>query len=148
MTRFAPLTVVFSLLLAMGLVGCGSSKDTAGEQSIAVFAAESLKAPFTDLAGRFKTDNPGASVEFTYGSSADLVLQLVKGTRADVFASDDHNEMVKAEQAELVDGKPVAIAGESRSIAVLKDSANPDLAKKFVALVTGEYGQKVLSEAG
>lgn len=148
MTRFAPLTVVFSLLLAMGLVGCSSSNDTSGGQSITVFAADSLKGPFTDIGERFKTDNPGASVEFTYGSSSDLVLQLVKGSRADVFASDDHNEMVKAEQAELVDGKPVGIAGESYSIAVLKDSANADLAKKFVDLVTGEYGQKVLSEAG
>lgn len=148
MTRFAPLTVVFSLLLVIGLVGCGSSKDTSGGPSITVFAAESLKKPFTDIGERFKTDNPGASVEFTYGSSPDLVLQLVKGSRADVFASDDHNEMVKAEQAELVDGKPVPIAGESYSIAVVKDAANADLAKKFVDLVTGEYGQKVLSEAG
>jgi molybdate transport system substrate-binding protein len=33
-------------------------------------------------------------------------------------------------------------------IAVTKDSPTPDLAKKFVDLVTGEHGQKVLSEAG
>ena len=33
-------------------------------------------------------------------------------------------------------------------IAVLKDAPKPDLAKKFVDLVTGEHGQKVLSEAG
>ena len=148
MTRFIPLTVVLSVLLTLGLVGCGSSNDTEGNQAITVFAAESLKAPFTDLAERFKTDNPGTSIEFTYGTSSDLVLQLVRGTRADVFASDDHNDMVKAEQAELVDGKPVDIAGGSRSIAVVKDAGNPDLAKKFVALVTGQYGQKVLSEAG
>ena len=148
MTRFGPLTLVFSILLVMGLVGCGSSDDASRSKSITVFSAESLKGPFTDIGERFKADNPGASVEFTYGNSSDLVLQLVKGTRADVFASDDHNEMVKADQAELVDGKPVDIAGGSYAIAVLKDSANADLAKKFVDLVTGEYGQKVLSEAG
>jgi molybdate transport system substrate-binding protein len=33
-------------------------------------------------------------------------------------------------------------------IAVLKDSKNPELARKFVDLVTGESGQKVLSAAG
>ena len=33
-------------------------------------------------------------------------------------------------------------------IAVLKQSKNTDLAHKFVDLVTGEYGQKVLAKAG
>ena len=33
-------------------------------------------------------------------------------------------------------------------IAVLKGSKNPELARKFVDLVTGESGQKVLSAAG
>jgi molybdate transport system substrate-binding protein len=33
-------------------------------------------------------------------------------------------------------------------IAVLKESTNPELARKFVDLVTGEGGQKVLSAAG
>jgi molybdate transport system substrate-binding protein len=33
-------------------------------------------------------------------------------------------------------------------IAVLKDSKNPELARKFVDLVTGESGQKILSAAG
>lgn len=147
MTRFAPLAVVFSVLLTL-VLGCGSTNDTEAKQTVTVLAADSLKAPFTDLAKRFEADNPGSSVDLTYGPSSDLVLQLVKGTKADVFASDDHNEMVKAEQAELVDGAPADVAGGSRSIAVLTDAANPDLAKKFVALVTGEYGQKVLSGAG
>ncbi len=151
MTRFAPFTLVFSLVslvVALGLVGCGSNQDAAKNESITVLAADSLKGPFTDIGERFKSDNPGADVEFTFGSSADLVLQLAQGTRADVFASGDRSDMVKAEQAELVDGKPVDIAGESYSIAVLKDAPHPDLAKKFVDLVTGEYGQKKLSEAG
>lgn len=33
-------------------------------------------------------------------------------------------------------------------IAVLKESENPDLATEFIDLVTGEYGQKVLTTAG
>lgn len=148
MTKLAPLTVVFALLLAVGMVGCSSSNDKPKAESITVVAADSLKGPFTEIGERFKSDNPGASVEFTFGNSADLVLQLAQGTRADVFASGDRNDMVKADQAELVDGKPVDFGGPSYYIAVLKDSANPTLAKKFVDLVTGEYGQKALSEAG
>ncbi|MBV8965341.1 MAG: extracellular solute-binding protein, partial [Mycobacteriaceae bacterium] len=33
-------------------------------------------------------------------------------------------------------------------IAVLKQSKNPDLARKFVAFVTSDTGQKILAEAG
>jgi ABC-type molybdate transport system substrate-binding protein len=150
-TRFAPLTVVFCLLLIVGLVGCGSSKNDAGA-SITVFAADALKGPFTDLANRFKADNPGASVAVTYGNSADQVVELVKGTRADVFAPGDPNDMVKADQAELLNGKPVAFArqdpGGIYSVAVLKDAPQADLARKFVDLITGEAGHKTLTEAG
>ena len=41
-----------------------------------------------------------------------------------------------------------SVAVNTYPIAVLKDAPKPDLAKKFVDLVTGEHGQKVLSEAG
>jgi molybdate transport system substrate-binding protein len=249
-TKFRPLTIVFSLLVVAGLAGCGSSNDEPRNQSIIVFAAASLKKSFTDIGEQFKTDNPGTSVEFNFAGSSDLVTQLVQGAGADVFASADTNNMVKAEQAELVDGKPVdfasntltivtapgnpkqvasfadlnkpgvsvvvcaaevpcgsatarvenatktelkpvseessvtdvlnkvtsgqadagvvyvtdalaagdkvaavnfvesSVAVNTYPIAVLKDAQKPDLAKKFVDLVTGEYGQKTLSEAG
>jgi molybdate transport system substrate-binding protein len=250
-TRSSPLAFVFALLvLVVGLVGCGSSDKGSANQSITVFAASSLKKPFTEIGERFKTDNPGSSVELNFAGSADLVVQLVQGASADVFASADTNNMVKAEQAELVEGKPVAFASNTLTIvtapgnakqvtsfadltkpglsvvvcaaevpcgaatekvekatntvlqpvseessvtdvlnkvtsgqadagvvyvtdalaagdkvaavnfpessaavntypiAVLKGAPKPDVAKKFVDLVTGEYGQKVLSEAG
>ena len=249
MTKTRSHIVVFSLLLMAGLVACGTG-DESGQQSIIVFAAASLKESFTEIGERFAKDNPGASVDFNFAGSSDLVTQLVEGASADVFASADTNNMVKAEQAELVDGKPVDFAsngltivtapgnpkqvasfadlnklsvsvvvcaeqvpcgsatakvenatktelrplGEESSvtdvlnkvtsgqadagvvyvtdalaaedkvatvnfvessvavntypIAVLNGSPKPDLAKKFVDLVAGEYGQKVLSDAG
>lgn len=250
MTVLRPLTIVFALALAAAPAGCGSSDDKSGDRSIIVFAAASLKNSFTDIGERFETDNPGTSVEFNFAGSADLVTQLAQGASADVFASADTNNMAKAEQAELVDGKPVAFASNTLTIvtapgnpmqiasfadlnkpgvsvvvcaaevpcgsaterienatktelepvseessvtdvlnkitsgqadagvvyvtdalaagdkvaavnvvessvavntypiAVLRDAQKPDLAKKFVDLVTGEYGQKALSEAG
>jgi molybdate transport system substrate-binding protein len=42
----------------------------------------------------------------------------------------------------------VAAAVNIYPIAVLKGSKNPDLARKFVGVVTGEPGQKVLGAAG
>ena len=41
-----------------------------------------------------------------------------------------------------------ASAVNTYPISVLKESKNPDLARKFVDLVTGEAGQKVLGAAG
>ena len=192
-------------------------------------AATSLKKTFTDFGEQFKTENPGASVEFLLAGSSDLVTQLTQGADADVFASaglQNHgqggagrelasntlagvatrlleedrvvqrptqqglNVVVcapqvpcgsatrKVEQASAgVKMNPVseessvsdvlnrvttgqADAGlvyvtEDRAgrstrnpIAVLKGSENPELARKFVDLVTGESGQKVLSAAG
>jgi molybdate transport system substrate-binding protein len=246
-TKYSPLTLIFSLLLVAGLVGCGSSDET---QSVTVFAAASLNKTFTEIGERFKTDNPDAGVEFNFAGSSDLVTQLAQGARADVFASADTDNMVKAEQAELLAGDPVNFASNTLTIvtapgnpkqvasfadlnkpglsvvvcaaevpcgsatekvekatgtelkpvseessvadvltkvttgqadagvvyvtdalaagdkvgtvnfnessgavntypiAILKDAPQPDLAKRFVDLVTGEYGQKVLSEAG
>ncbi len=250
MTKFSPLTLLLSLLVLAGVVGCGSSGDETTNESITVFAAASLKKTFTEIGEQFNTDNPGTSVEFNFAGSSDLVTQLAQGASADVFASADTNNMVKAQQAELVAGDPVNFASNTLTIvtapgnpkqvasfadlnkpgvslvvcapqvpcgsatekveratgtelnpvseessvtdvlnkvtsgqadagvvyvtdalgagdkvatvkfaessdavntypiAVLKDAPNQDLAKKFVDLVTGEFGQKVLSEAG
>jgi molybdate transport system substrate-binding protein len=41
-----------------------------------------------------------------------------------------------------------AAAVNTYPIAVLKQSKNPDLARKFVDFVTGAEGQKVLTQAG
>lgn len=249
MPKSPPLMLVLAFSLLLALVGCSSSGDGA-ENRLTVFAAASLKNSFTEIGEQFKTDNPDTSVEFNFAGSADLVTQLAQGAQADVFAAADTNNMVKAEQAELVDGKPVNFASNTLTIvtapdnpkqitsfaelnkpgvtvvvcaaqvpcgsatekaeaatgtqlnpvseessvtdvlnkvtsgqadagvvyvtdaraagdkvatvdfaessavvntypiAVLKDAPKKDLAQKFVDLVTGEYGQKVLSEAG
>jgi molybdate transport system substrate-binding protein len=41
-----------------------------------------------------------------------------------------------------------SVAVNTYPIAAVKAAPKPDLAKKFVDLVAGEYGQKVLSDAG
>ncbi|WP_234816322.1 molybdate ABC transporter substrate-binding protein [Mycolicibacterium agri] len=247
MPKSSSLSLVLAAVLL--LVGCSSSEEES-QNTITVFAAASLKDSFTEIGEQFKTDNPDASVEFNFAGSSDLVTQLVQGAGAEVFASADTNNMVKAEQADLVDGEPVNFASnvltivtapgnpqqiasfadltkpdvsvvvcaaqvpcgsatekieaatgtqlnpvseessvtdvlnkvtsgqadagvvyvtDARAagdkvatveiaesgaavntypIAVLKDAPQKDLAKKFVETVTGEYGQKVLSEAG
>ncbi len=120
------LTGVVAAALASG---CGSSGEspppTAGLSGtaeaggkIVVFAAASLKKSFTDIGEQFKTDNPGASVEFSFAGSSDLVTQLTQGAAADVFASADTNNMDKAAQAGLLAGAPVNFASNTLTIAV------------------------------
>jgi len=116
--------------LSLALVsGCNSSDNAAPASSsapstsaaggkIIVFAAASLKQTFTDIGEQFKTDNPGASVEFSFAGSSDLVTQLTQGALADVFASADNNNMDKASQAGLLAGDPVNFASNTLTIAV------------------------------
>jgi molybdate transport system substrate-binding protein len=127
--KFPPLILVLCLLLVAGLVGCGSSRD--GE-SITVFAAASLTKTFTEIGERFKSANPGTSVEFSFAGSADLVTQLAQGASADVFASADTNNMVKAEQAELLAGDPVNFA--SNTLTIVTAPGNPKQVASFADL--------------
>ena len=116
------------VLLAVA-TGCGSQRDSGATDSrpsgaesaggsILVFAASSLKQTFTDIGGKFETDNPGASVEFSFAGSSDLVMQLTQGAQADVFASADIRDMDAAAQAGLVAGDPVNFASNTLTIVV------------------------------
>jgi molybdate transport system substrate-binding protein len=121
--RLLALFCVLSLAL---ISGCGSSDRAPASSSttasaggkINVFAAASLKKSFTDIGEQFKTDNPGASVEFSFAGSSDLVTQLTQGAPADVFASADTKNMDKAAQAGLLAGDPVNFASNTLTIAV------------------------------
>jgi len=126
---------------------CGTSGQTSSSPSpstteaasgkVIVFAAASLKKSFTEIGEQFKTDNPGASVEFSFAGSSDLVAQLTQGASADVFASADTKNMDKAAQAGLLAGDPVNFAsntltiavapGNPKSIATFADLAKPGL---------------------
>jgi molybdate transport system substrate-binding protein len=110
---------VFGVLLLALISGCGSSEQPAAQNTkISVFAAASLKKTFTDIGEQFKTESPGASLEFSFAGSSDLVTQLTQGAPADVFASADTKNMDKATQAGLLAGDPVNFASNTLTIAV------------------------------
>jgi molybdate transport system substrate-binding protein len=98
------------------LSGCGSSEQQM--PTITVFAAASLKQTFTDIGEQFKSENPGAAVEFSFAGSSDLATQLSQGAQADVFASADTTNMDKAVHAGLLLGDPVNFASNTLTIAV------------------------------
>jgi len=164
------------LLLAAGttlvlLAGCGgaapapagpsasSATGTAGA-TLTVFAAASLKQPFTTLGQRFEAEHPGTRVTFSFAGSSDLVTQLQQGAPADVFASADTTTMGRATVDGLVAGSPVDFATNTLEIAVPPD--NPakitsfaDLARPGVKVVVcapqvpcGAAAQKVETATG
>ena len=160
--RMAAVAAAATLVLA----GCGSSTDTSPAPSgttggkLMVFAAASLKKSFTEIGERFKTDNPGADVEFTFAGSSDLVTQLTQGAPGDVFASADTNNMDKAQKADLLAGAPVDFASNTLTIVVApgnpkKVNTFGDLTRSGLTVVTcapqvpcGSATQKVEKATG
>jgi molybdate transport system substrate-binding protein len=81
-------------------------------------------------------------------SSVTDVLTKVTSGQADagvVYVTDAHGVGDKVTE---VDFPESSAAVNTYPMGVLKTAADPDAAKKFVDLVTGEAGQKILSQAG
>ena len=81
-------------------------------------------------------------------SSVTDVLNKVETGQADaglVYVTDAKGA---GDKVAAVDFPEAAGAVNTYPIAVLKESKNAELARKFVDLVTGEAGQKVLDAAG
>lgn len=117
---------------AASTAASGAPSSTGVTGDITVFAAASLKSTFTALGERFKTDNPGTNVTFSFAGSSDLVTQLTGGAPADVFASADEKNMAKATDAGLVADKPVDFA--SNTLTIVTPPGNPKGIKTFADL--------------
>lgn len=123
-----------------GAAGDGSAGGASGGRmsgTLTVFAAASLKKPFTQIGTQFEKAHPGTTVTFSFAGSSDLVAQIQQGAPADVFASADERNMAKATADSLTSGAPVAFATNTLEIAVppgnpgrvasLRDLARPGL---------------------
>jgi len=123
---------ISSVALVAVLAGCGAHTPAG---SIVVFAAASLKQPFTAIAERFQADNPGASVFFNFAGSSELVTQLTQGAAADVFASADTANMDRAARAGLLAGDPIDFA--SNTLVIVTAAGNPNKISSFADLADG-----------
>jgi molybdate transport system substrate-binding protein len=149
--------VAVSIVLVTGLCACSSPTES---DTIMVFAAASLQKSFTEIGERFKADHPGASIEFNFAGSSDLVTQLTQGATADVFASADTRNMDKADEAGLLAADPVNFASNSLVIAVAPGNPHnitsfADLGRPGLAVVVcappvpcGSATQRVEDAAG
>lgn len=145
---------------AAGAAGRSAGSGASSKGELTVFAAASLKQPFTQIGARFEQAHPGTKVSFSFAGSSDLVAQLQQGAPADVFASADERNMARATADSLTAGKPVDFATNTLEIAVppgnpagvtsLRDLARPDV-KVVVcapAVPCGAAAAKVETAAG
>jgi molybdate transport system substrate-binding protein len=110
-------------LLTLSLVGslgaCGSDgSSTEGGTTLTVFAASSLRDPFTDLGEQFEDDHDGVEVTFSFAGSTDLAAQIEQGADADVFASADEATMDRLTGTDPLVGEPQLFATNTLQIAV------------------------------
>jgi molybdate transport system substrate-binding protein len=144
-SRSSGMAGLLALALVINLTGCGQKPPTTAADpslrhppatSIMVFAALPLKPPFTLLAGKFQTDNPGATVDFDFATSADLANKLTQGANADVFASADSAQMDTVVKADLASSDPVNFASNTLVIVTVPD--NPKQIRSFADLAKAD----------
>jgi molybdate transport system substrate-binding protein len=161
LTRLRLLTIFGVLVLAAGLVSCGTPDDyNVGDGALTVFAAASLTEAFTALGRQYQAEPGGSSARFNFASSSDLAAQIDQGAPADVFASADEPNMQKVVDADMADGEPRAFAGNVLEIAVpkgnpgkvtgLDDFADSDLKLAICDLAApcGNAATQVFEKAG
>lgn len=141
MRRIGILGYLVSGVLVAGLipssVACSSksgqpSQPAQGTGKVVVFAAASLKPAFTQIAQRFKSDNPGSSVDFEFAGSSELATQLTQGATADAFASADTAQMDTVAKAGLLAGAPTNFG--SNTLVIVTAPGNPKKISSFADL--------------
>ncbi|SPM26885.1 molybdate ABC transporter substrate-binding protein [Mycobacterium terramassiliense] len=141
MRRIGILAGAVSVMLAAGLVGCGSKSPSAPSQAsgkVVVFGAASLKPAFTRISQRFTGENPGSTVDFEFAGSSELATQLTQGATADVFASADTAQMDAVAKAGLLAGNPANFASNTLVIVTAPD--NPKRLGSFADLARPGLG--------
>lgn len=159
-TRRLAIVALGATALVAGCSGPSTEEASSPAAEITVFAAASLKAPFTELGEQLGAINPGTRVNFNFAGSSDLVTQLIQGAPGDVFASADEKNMAKAVDGGVVAGDPVNFA--TNTLTIVTPPGNPkgiasfaDLAKTDTTVVVcapqvpcGSATEKVEQETG
>ena len=107
---------------ALLVSGCTGSKERTADNTLTVFAAASLKKPFTQFEGRFEEAHPGVDVVVNFAGSSDLAAQLRAGARADVVATADERTMNGLERDHIVTGPATIFARNALALIVPKDN--------------------------
>jgi len=140
--------------------GSAASDAPAQKKTVVVFAAASLKATFTSLAGKLQDEHPELDIKLNFAGSQDLVAQIKAGAKADVVATADLATMEKLNANGSLEGAAQNFASNTLTIAVpptnpagisaLSDLAKPGVKTVLCALQVpcGAASHKVETAAG
>ena len=154
MTKFSPITVfaAASLKKTFTEVGEQFKTDNPSADTNNMVKAELLAGDPVNFASNTLTIVTAPGNPKKVASFADLnrpgVSVVVCAPQVPCGSATEKVERATGTELNKVTTGQADVAVNTYPIAVLKDAPKPDLAKKFVDLVTGEHGQKVLSEAG
>jgi molybdate transport system substrate-binding protein len=156
---------------ALMLAACGDADDDGSssiteapaeestlEGDLRVFAAASLTDAFDEVGAAFEEANPDVSIEFNYGASSSLRVQILAGAPADIFASANTSNMDQVVEAGAATDphdfvtnqlEIVVPAGNPGGVTGLDDFANADLLVGLCAeeVPCGEFGREALANA-
>jgi molybdate transport system substrate-binding protein len=164
------LLVLFILFFATGCIGNkgGTPNNTVTSATtmpevITVSAAASLTEAFTDIASKFEKETPGTNVNFNFGSSGNLRMQVEGGAPVDVFASADEHQMnilgnksliINSSRKDFAHNSLVLIVPENSTINIanIKNLVNPKIQKISIGnpdiVPVGKYSLLALTDAG
>ncbi|HXK10757.1 MAG TPA: molybdate ABC transporter substrate-binding protein [Vicinamibacteria bacterium] len=141
-----------------GVVLAGASAGTASAETVRVLAASSLTEAFREIAAGFEAENPGITVEVSFGGSQALRTQIEQGAPADVFASADREHAEALVRAGLlaptrVFARNVLVAvvpAGGAKVASLADLARPGMRVVLAgpAVPAGRYAAEALRRLG
>jgi len=148
------LALLLTIILALGIAGCGSSGDDGDGDDVLVSAATSLKSAFTSYGDQFDD----AEARFSFAGSDELAAQIRSGAKPDVFAAANTKLPDELFAKGLVE-RPQTFATNRLVLAVPADEAKveaiEDLTKPGVTIAIGSegvpigaYTRKVLDRLG
>lgn len=103
-------------VVMLSLTACSAGPGS--DDTLNVYAAASLQAPFRQIASEFEAEHPGVAVQLNFAGSSDLATQIVAGAPAAVFASADTATMEQIAAEGLLASKPRTFATNVLTIAV------------------------------
>lgn len=123
------------------VAGCTSTPQDAGEKTVTVFAAGSLKGAFTEIAAAYEEQHPGREVVLNIDGTQALRAQIEQGARCDVFAAANQNHMDALMGKGFIENRSVVDFVENR-VTVALPASNPGAIADLSDL--GKTGAKVL----
>jgi molybdate transport system substrate-binding protein len=150
------------LLFAGMLAACSRGESapatqSAGSESLNVYAAASLTASFNEGAKLYEAEHAGGKIHHNFAGSQELRNQIEHGAPADVFASANMKEMEALAAAGLVDRNAVTTFAHNRLVVIfpkenqrkvttLGDLAQPGLKIDVAdpAVPVGKYTQQMI----